>query len=143
MKKTMSEINDFTNKNVWEGYIWMVEDKEPKIINGKTIDLTTMNKTGNSFNRIMESNLYCNNTKQSIHIKNIDGTEYCYVFDLQEISKIGSLEFDKEEIIVPGSKTLLKNLKFIQLNQLTESLISGNDFTTWQPVCKIFIGFSN
>lgn len=130
--------SDYFKPKKLEGYIWMVEERNPFIFpNYYTIE--ALNKTANPHNKIQEAYLY--DGINSIHIKNIDGEELIFVHKEADFNN-DVFKIANEFLELPAYKLEnISSLFFKQVYKLTESL-SGNDFKTWQPIVRLFKGFS-
>lgn len=137
--KTMADFKIAMQNNTVTGYIWMVEEQQPFIFKNKKIDLKNLNKTGNLHNKIQEAYLY--DSTNSYHIKNIDGEENVFIFNEADFTNTDLYKID-DEIEYPSHIEGIENLLFKQVYKLMPS-ISGDDYTTWQPIVRLFKGFSN
>ncbi len=136
-KKSILEIKDFLKNKPVKGYIWMIEDNEPRKFDEEVIQFEELYDDNKPYNQIQEA--YLSFGTYSIHIKNIDGKEHCYL--LQE-SDFSDDEYKIEKEFTLPSHKLGDGLVFKQVYKKTPG-ISGNDYVTWQPVVRLFKGFPN
>ena len=123
----------------YTGYIWMVEHQKPIIHNNEALKINELNYRKNPHNKIQEAYLY--DGTNSIHIKNIDGEELIFVHNEADFN-IDMFKIANEFLELPAYKLEnISSLFFKQVYKQTESL-SGNDFKTWQPIVRLFKGFS-
>jgi CRISPR type III-associated protein (TIGR04423 family) len=137
-----SGLQEYSNFN-FEGYLWYSDKQIPEVINGAIDDL--QNKcTDLPF--IVEGYLFCEDNNLSIHIKNYDGKYHIGVFSLDKRDKtVTKLTHQKyvankkmvNNTVFPG----IKFLKFTQVFELKEDIISKNGFKIWNPEFKVFTGF--
>ncbi len=120
------------------GYIWMVNHQKPCIYQDEKIDFDKLKHGTPVFNKIQEAYLF--DGTNSIHIKNIDGKELFFVHSDNNFNK--KEKYFSKEMEFPSHIIKDKNLKFTQIYKL-EASISGKDFKTYQPIVRLFKGFSN
>jgi len=141
MNNKVTDMQDFINRlgnNKFTGYIWMVEEKEPRIYIEKTIDFNRLNELREKpFNKIQEA--YLSDGTHSVHIKNIDGEEKVFVLKYDEFTEDN--DFDVKEITLPSHIDGIEELHFLQVYKKTESEVSTG-FSNWIPVVKLFNGIN-
>lgn len=139
--KTFAELQTALKGKEVSGYIWMVSHKKPYIYQNKEIDFTKLEYSTPVYNKIQEAYLF--DGINSIHIKNIDGKECFFVFPDDHFNDEKNKDkYTFKDIKFPSHKINDKNLKFKQIYKL-EASISGDDFKTYQPIARLFKGFSN
>ena len=136
--KTYTDLQTALKDKEVTGYIWMVSHKTPCIYQDKKIDFDKLKHGTPVFNKIQEAYLY--DGTNSIHIKNIDGKELFFVHSESKFN--ANEEYFSKEKEFPSHIIKDKNLKFTQIYKLDPS-ISGEDFKTYQPIVRLFKGFSN
>jgi len=82
----MEGITIYTNLNdipsvSYEGYVWMSDETEPKVLMGESFDFSKI--TTNPF--VVEALLFDNTTNSSIHITH-DGSYFITVYDLNKLN---------------------------------------------------------
>lgn len=136
------EVKDINQDYLYQGYIWLSDQKEPLVFSGdnplkevlkvKGVDICNMQ---NQF--IAEGFLYCEDQKLSITIKYFDGN--CWVNSYQDVdkNKISS------SIIL---KTYLSNrmgnrkLKFLEYWEPAQDLLCEG-LPVLKPTKYVFVGF--
>lgn len=141
-KIEINKLQEYSSYN-YEGYLWYSDKTYPDVINGVVKDL--QNKCS-ALPFIVEGYLYSKDNNLSIHIRNYDGKYHTGVYFLDkietnttELTPVKYLANKKlaNNSILPG----IKFLKFTQVFELKEDIISKNNFKIWKPECKIFTGF--
>ncbi|UBM60775.1 TIGR04423 family type III CRISPR-associated protein [Marinilongibacter aquaticus] len=124
----------------WEGYIWMIEGKEPKVYKNKAItNLSDLYSNERPFSKIQEALLYSATAGKSLWVRNVDGEEKLYIHKHADFID-GKFRTDEKDLEVPGfAKSIIKKLKFRQVYQLQESVTSPG-FESYYPVFKLFVG---
>jgi CRISPR type III-associated protein (TIGR04423 family) len=136
--ESKENLIEFLPKTKLSGYIWMVEHQKPIIHNKEALKIDELNYRKNPHNKIQEAYLY--DGTNSYHIKNIDGEEKVFIHKIADYTENGS--FKTKILKFPSHIFKDKNLTFKQVYELKPSL-SGADFKTWQPIVRLFTGFSN
>ncbi len=91
----------------FEGYIWLSDSKEPKVLRTEKYDFSKVEL--NPF--IVEGLLYNESSKTSIHIQHT-GDYQIFEYDLKNLSQIGQLE---EVSFLPHRLSGLEKVNFKQL----------------------------
>ncbi len=140
--KIIKDLNNLKSllPKTYKGYIWMVSHKKPCIYQDEKIDFAKLEYGNPVFNKIQEAYLF--DGTNSIHIKNIDGKELFFVHSDNNFNK--KEKYFSKEMEFPSHINTIKNknLKFTQIYKLEASL-SGTTFKTYQPIVRLFKGFSN
>lgn len=139
MNITIEEFWKLLGKSGWQGYIWRIADK-----NGPTIyqvnELILRPQKTAVYNRILEANFFNKKNNISLHVKQIDGKELAYKYELSNYTEIKGYKLSEEETM-PSAKESLGRLKFKNLNQLTTSSIGAPGMGNWILVAQLFTGF--
>jgi CRISPR type III-associated protein (TIGR04423 family) len=138
----IENLNDYSSFN-FEGYLWYSDKTSPEVINGIVQELH------NKCSRlpfIVEGYLHSLDNKLSIHIRNYDGKYHIGVYFLDQIetitTKLIPVKFLANKKL--ANNTILPEIKFIKFTQvfeLKEDIITKNNFKIWKPECKYFTGF--
>ncbi|GAB4295138.1 MAG: hypothetical protein Kow0068_19870 [Marinilabiliales bacterium] len=127
------KINDLNNRKL-EGYIWLSDEKEPRILRNETFNFSSYEEGSNPF--IVEAILKSGN--KSIHIRHTD-KYHIHEFDF-DILPAGSVSEDVEYL--PHK---LKNVGKVNFKQLW--VPEPDENCEGMPVLKmkalIFTGFDN
>jgi CRISPR type III-associated protein (TIGR04423 family) len=121
----------------------MVEKRDPIIHKVENIKYEELDYRKNPHNKIQEAYLF--DGANSYHIKNIDGDERLFIYnknDFQDNPEENEYYKIDVETEYPSHIPKIKALKFKQVYKLTPS-VSGNGFKTWQPIVRLFKGFTN
>jgi len=66
----------------YEGYYWLSDSPKPKVFDRETVDLSSFETEGNPSNPfVIESNLFCSESKISISVRHIDGAYMIFRID--------------------------------------------------------------
>ena len=77
---TMKQLNELNNIE-FEGYVWLSDQEEPKILNNQTFDFSKYEEGSNPF--IIEALLYNKETRKSVHIMHT-GKYHISEYDLKK-----------------------------------------------------------
>ena len=125
-------IQDINKDIKYQGYIWMSNEKRPKVYNNEPLDFD-INDTSNPF--IIEGLLFDKNGKKSYSIRNIDGHHIVSMYDLKDEELIhNNTKYVAKRI--DGHKTLYFHQRWIEKE---DELCEG--MRTKIPAELIFIGF--
>ena len=143
--KTYAELQTVLQDKKVTGYIWMVSHKKPCIYQDEKIDFDKLKHGTPVFNKIQEVYLYVDG--YSIHVKNIDGEELFFVFNEKYFQERNDFEISDDILKFPShikdiDYIYFKQIYFKQIYELKPS-ISSEDFKTYQPIVRLFKGFSN
>lgn len=105
--KNISEIK----KRKYEGYVWMSDEKTPKVLYGKEeYDFASI-ATQNPF--VIEALLWSEKDNISVHVRHT-GKYHIHEYELNELSKIDGVEL-VEKSFLPHRLEKVERVKFKQL----------------------------
>lgn len=135
MLLTLKEFNEkIFNQNL-TGYIWRVSERLPNLLKKEKLTLKT---EGGITNLIQEA--YLSSDLGSFHIKNIDGKAHFFYLEYKSVESTDDLELSKDITKYPSHLPSINKLHFKHLYSRQRN-VYDEDFYTWQPIAKIFVGF--
>lgn len=128
------KLADIKNFN-YEGYLWMSDEKSPRIIRNETVDLPQEDQ--NPF--IAEGQLFSAKERKSYSIKYVDGEYFVQEFDVPEADVTNS---DNQVKIYLSNRMGGKKMKFLRYWEERPADIEG--IGAWPVLTQtknVFIGF--
>lgn len=130
---------DKIDNDIYEGYIWMSDQSQPKTLNGESYD-KDLSKMENPF--IIEALLFAKESGISYSVKCVDGKYIAHKYDIKDLDSDSIVTTDSSFLVNRVGDDKIKNLKLKFLRIWSEQ---EDDFClgmkVLQPKELVFVGF--
>lgn len=130
-------IENFNEKKIM-GYIWMTNEKSPKIYANNCLLWSDLKHNSSNYNQIQEA--YVCTKEYTVRIVNSDGLEHVFCNKIDDFND-GNKYKTEDVKEYPSHIDGIAFLHFKQVYELKTSE-SGACFKQWQPIFQMFVGLT-